>query len=113
MPPGPNSRYIFCRGFNDAHGRIALGEREPYRFRELPDTRKHTVTTGDSLFSLAGRYYGEMPRSSGFWWVIADFQPDPIIDATLELQIGRVIYVPATRVVTDVILAEARRRAVG
>jgi len=42
--------------------------------------------------------------------VLADFQPDPIIDPTLELEIGRRLFVPSLRVLTDVILGEQRRR---
>jgi hypothetical protein len=68
------------------------------------------VVSSDSLFSLAGKYFAPLPRACGFWWVIADFQPDPIVDPTLALDIGRLLYIPSTRVVTDVILGESRRR---
>ena len=40
----------------------------------------------------------------------ADFQPDPIVDPTLELEVGRRLLVPSLRVLTDVILSEQRRR---
>ncbi len=49
-------------------------------------------------------------RACGFWWVLADFQPDPIVDPTLELDVGRRLVVPSLRVLTDVILSEQRRR---
>jgi hypothetical protein len=42
--------------------------------------------------------------------VLADFQPDPIVDPTLELDVGRRLVVPSLRVLTDVILSEQRRR---
>jgi hypothetical protein len=42
--------------------------------------------------------------------VIADFQPDPIVDPTLELELGRRLFIPSLRVLTDVILGEERRR---
>ena len=51
-----------------------------------------------------------MPRGCGFWWAIADFQPDPIVDPTLDLEPGRRLVVPSLRVLTDVILGEQRRR---
>jgi hypothetical protein len=71
------------------------------------------VVDGDSLFDLAGRYFAPLPRACGYWWAIADYQPDPILDPTLALETARAIVVPATRVLTDVILAESRRREQG
>ena len=68
------------------------------------------VAQGESLFDLAGRYFAPLPRACGFWWAIADFQQDPIIDPTLELDVGRRLLIPSVRVLTDVILSERRRR---
>jgi hypothetical protein len=65
---------------------------------------------GDTLFDLAGQYFAPLPRACGFWWAIADFQPDPIIDPTLQLDVGRQLLIPSVRVLTDVILGEQRRR---
>lgn len=113
MPPRTGSRHGFALGVLDDAGARYLTEREPYRYRPLPDSRSHTVVAGETLFDLAGRYFAPLPRACGFWWAIADFQPDPIVDPTLALEEGRVIVIPSTRVLTDVILAEARRREVG
>jgi hypothetical protein len=112
MAPLAGSRFGFCLGVLDIAGRRYLTDREPYRYRVLPDYRVHTVVTGDTLFDLAGRYFAPLPRACGFWWAIADFQPDPVIDPTLLLDVGRVVVIPSTRVLTDVILGEARRREV-
>ena len=111
MPPKTGSRYMFCLGVRDAQGRRFLTEREPYGFHKHEDTRLHLVVEGDSLWGLAGRYFAPLPRACGFWWAIADFQPDPIIDPTLKLQLGRQLFIPSLRVLTDVILSEQRRRA--
>lgn len=111
MPPKSGSRHSFTFGTRDEAGRLFLSEREPYGYRELADTRRHTVVQSDSLWGLAGRYFAPLPRACGFWWVIADFQPDPIVDPTLALEPGRVLFVPSVRVLTDVILSEQRRRA--
>lgn len=108
MPPRSGSRHSFTFGTRDDGGRLFLTEREPYRFRELPDTRRHTVVQGDALWGLAGRYFAPLPRACGFWWVIADFQPDPIIDPTLALEPGRVLLIPSLRVLTDVVLGARR-----
>jgi hypothetical protein len=62
------------------------------------------------LFDLAGQYFTPLPRACGFWWAIADFQPDPIIDPTLQLDVGRQLLIPSVRALTDVILGEQRRR---
>jgi hypothetical protein len=113
MPPRSGSRYTFCSGVRDANEVLQLSEREPYRFVEHKDTRVHTVVQGDTLFDLAGRCFAPLPRACGYWWVIADFQPDPIIDPTLELTLGRRLFIPSLRVLTDVVLGEARRREAG
>jgi len=47
----------------------------------------------------------------GFWWAIADFQPDPVVDPTLLLEPGRRLFIPSLRVLTDVVLSESQRRA--
>jgi len=113
MPPQVGSRFTFCLGVTDDAGVYYLTEREPYRFVAHPDNRTHVVVQSDTLFGLAGRYFADLPRASGFWWVIADFQPDPILDPTLELAVGRRIVIPSLRVLTDVVLGEPRRREVG
>ncbi len=110
MAPLAGSRHSFTLGVRDDGGRIFLTEREPYRFQEHTDTRVHVVAQGDTLFALAGRYFAPLPRACGFWWAIADFQPDPVIDPTLELEPGRRLFIPSLRVLTDVILGEQRRR---
>jgi hypothetical protein len=71
------------------------------------------VVEGDTLWGLAGLYFAPLPRACGFWWAIADFQPDPVVDPTLGLALGRVLVIPSTRVLSGVILGEARRREHG
>jgi hypothetical protein len=110
MAPRTGSRHSFTHGVRDELERRFLTEREPYRFKVHNDTRVHVVAQGDTLFELAGRYYAPLPRACGFWWVLADLQPDPIVDPTLELDVGRRLFVPSLRVLTDVILSEWRRR---
>ncbi len=112
MPLQSGSRHGFTLGVRDEKGFLCLTEREPYGFVDHSDNREHTVVQGDTLFLLAGRYFASLPRACGFWWVIADFQPDPIIDPTLELEVGRKLFIPSLRVLTDVILGEERRRIV-
>ena len=110
MPPKSSSRYLFCRASEDEAGRRSLTTRAPFRFRTLADTRTHVVSAGDTLWTLAERYFSPLPRAAGFWWAIADFQPEPILDPTVVLDVGRVLFIPSSRVLTDVILGETRRR---
>lgn len=86
---------------------------EPFRFREFSDSKEHVVRQGDTLFTLAGRYFAPQPRACGLWWVIADFQPDPIHDPTLDLEVGRVLIVPSLRTLTEEVFSERRRRLTG
>ena len=65
---------------------------------------------GETLFSLAGRYFAALPRPAGLWWVIADFQPDPIHDPTLSLEVGQVLLVPSVRTVVEEVFSEKRRQ---
>ncbi len=109
MPPRLYSRHTFCSGVLDKDGRLFLTEREPYRYRALPDSRQHVVKEGESLFSLAGRYYASLARPAGLWWVIADFQPDPIHDPTIALEPGRTLVIASLRTVLEEIFSESRR----
>lgn len=109
MPPRRYSRYTFSSGILDESERLFLTDREPYRFRPLPDNRQHVVKEGDTLFSLAGRYFAPLPRPAGLWWIIADFQPDPIHDPTIALEVGRVLVVPSVRTVVEEVFSEKRR----
>ena len=112
MPPQLGSRYTFCNGVRDEQGKLYLTDREPYGYRAHPDNRVHVIVEGDTLFGLAGKYFAPLERACGYWWVIADFQPPPneIVDPTLALEPGLRISVPSVRILTDVILAESRRK---
>lgn len=112
MPPRRLSRFTFSAAVLDENESLFLTEREPFRFQSLPDNRQHLVQEGESLFSLAGRYFAPLPRPAGLWWLIADFQPDPIHDPTLALDVGRALVIPSVRVVTEEVLSEKRRQEV-
>ena len=107
------SRYSFCLALTDERGRQFLTERVPYGYQAFSDNRLHTVVSNDTLYSLAAQYFAPLPRACGFWWAIADFQPDPqaVCDPTSALVVGTAMPIPSLRVLTDVILGEPRRRA--
>jgi hypothetical protein len=109
MPPRRFSRHPVTSAVLDDEERLLLTEREAFRFRSLPDNRQHVVKEGETLFTLAGRYFAPLPRPAGLWWVIADFQPDPIHDPTVALEPGRVLVVPSVRTVLEEVFSEKRR----
>ena len=110
MPPRQLSRHIFAQGVPNSAGQLWLMDRIPFRFREFSDNRRHTVIEGDTLYHLAARYFPNTVRPAGLWWVIADFQPQPVHDPTVQLLPGRVLVIPSERTLADSVFAEARRR---
>ena len=87
-----------------------MTDRVPYRFKDFPDNISHIVEHGDTLFTIAGRYYRSIERGCGLWWILADFQPIPILDPTRRLAIGRIIYGPSLQTIFQEIFNEDRRR---
>ncbi len=111
MPPRQFSRFSLSGAINSGPNSAdqILTERVPFRFVADPNTVQHSVVAGDSLFTIAARYYGTLDRPAGLWWVIADFQPDPIHDPTLALEPGTTIFVPSLQLVQSEVFNEARR----
>lgn len=110
MPPRNNSRHLFTTAQKrEGDERLFLSDRTPFRYLDLPDNRVHTVREGDTLPRLAARYFaplGELPEISAatLWWVLADFQPTPIHDPTIQLVRGEKLIIPSVRTVQERIL---------
>jgi hypothetical protein len=110
MPPGEWSRYLFCWGLKNAEtDEIGLSEREPFGYQDLPDNRYYTVAQGDTLHTIAERAFPSLPNPCQLFWVIADFQQDPIQDATLLLEVGRELVIPSEMAVRTLVFDERRR----
>ena len=113
--PQPNSRHEFCTGVFDDGARLWLTDRAPYGYRAFADNRFHVVADGDTLHALAARYFPGVADAmlvqspAEFWWVIADFQPDPIVDPTVMPTSGSTLVIPSERTVEQEILALRRR----
>src|SRR5688572_11474583 len=110
MPPRRHSRLSFAVAEKDSQGALILQGGQPFRYRAFSDTREHVVQEGDTLHSLANQYFRGMQRPSGLWWIIADFQPDPIHDPTVRLMVGRRLYIPSLRTVQEEIFSDKRRK---
>lgn len=108
MPPRTNSRYANTFSTDDGNGRQFLAPREKFTFRELPDNIIHTVKKGDTLQNLAARFYANLSTkvvsAANLYWVIADFQPQPIHDPTTQLVEGARLVAPSERVVRERVL---------
>lgn len=115
MPPRQFSRFTYSTAFLEvlpdgtSTGALILTDPEPFRFRSFRDNRIHTVVEGDTLFSLAFQHFRPLPRPSGFYWIIMDFQPDPIHDPSLRLTKGRQLVIPSVRTVLEEVFSEKRR----
>lgn len=112
MPPRRFSRYTFTEAtrFDDlGEEDLFIVERDPFPFVQRADNRIHVIQEGDTLQALAGSHYRQFRRPAGLWWVIADFQPQPIHDPTLRLVPGVVLIIPSPRTVEEEIFDESRR----
>ncbi len=113
MPPRLHSRHTYTNGFEDEDGILMLTEREPFSYQQFPDNGEHTVGEGDTLHLIAARYFAAIPGAANLFWVIADFQPDPIHDPTIRLVPGATLVVPSVRTVLETIFSEQRRLETG
>ena len=120
MPPRSMSRHSFTVQFDTATSprRVILADREKFRFVDWNDNIVHVVTQGDTLHRLAAKYWGALSDPPNFspanlWWIIADFQPQPIHDPTIVLTPGCQLIIPSLRTVQDRILNPEFRRRVG
>lgn len=110
MPPRVNSRHTFTFGYRDAYStqKLWLSPRIPFPYKDRTDNRTVIARRGDTLFTLAGRYFQPLSRACGLWWVIGDYQPQPIHDPTLQLAPGRAIVVPSLRTVLEEVFNDDR-----
>lgn len=108
MPPLSRSRYTHTTGLTDAAGRLYLTRPEPYRYARFEDNRYHEVLAGDTWHGLAERHFPDWEDAANLWWVIADFQPEPVHDPTIELTPGQIVVIPSVRTLVQEILNPAR-----
>ena len=77
-------------------------ERIPYEHR--PDTVLHIAAEGETLQDLAIRYYGQFYDDPvDKWEVIAQFQPDGLVDGSVALVAGQEILIPSPEYIAEVV----------
>jgi len=114
VQPSDTSRYLFTDELElDGDEQIPDGTLmwdlpEPVNNLNLPDDIEHTVSEGETLFTLAAKYFSTLSRPSGLFWVLADYQSPPIGDPLLPLPPGSVLKIPSIRTLQEVILSEER-----
>lgn len=110
MPPGTNSRHLLSIGVSRVtDGLTYLLDREPFRFVNRSDTRRVMANGGDTWQSLAAQHLRSIDNAEELWWVLADFQPEPVIDPTEAIEAGTIIFVPNEEFILSEIFADARR----
>ena len=99
------SRFQHVDTFTDDDGAVLLQEREPYYYRDRDDNIQHEAVEGDTWWSLAAYYYWDVTLYAGeLWWVIADYQPTPVANATAPITPGKLVIIPNPSVVISEIL---------
>lgn len=102
---GEYSRYQLSSIIRDDTDQVLLGPRTFIDYGEDDDVIAHRVMAGDTLFSLAALYFHALPTGSSMWWAIADYQPEPLLDPTLELTVGSIILIPPLDTLQGILLA--------
>lgn len=105
----PFSRHRFCLTQTDEAGRLYLNDRVPFGYQDFSDNRTRICRGGERLFQVAGEMFRGLWRPTGLFWIIADFQPQPIHDPSLDLVPGTTLIVPSIRTVLEQIFNERRQ----
>lgn len=109
MPPRANSRYLSAGIVSDndiPRARLFLGSRTSFQYRDRPDNTIYVVEPDDTLGSIAYKKYSSIMGSMAatLYWVIAEYQPVPIVDATIALRPGQRLILPGVDFVRTEIL---------
>jgi len=108
MSSGPRSRHVLARLLQNDEDQIFSADREPLEFRQDRRNRMHTVIRGDTLWTLAERYFPHYAGAANLWWVIADYQDPPIIDPTIALAPGSFVVIPPPEIMLE-LFSDLRR----
>lgn len=107
---GPRSRFVLTNLILQSDGTMELSDREPFAYRQDPRNRMHRVLAGDTLWSLAEKFFPTIRDAANLWWLIADFQDPPILDPTVRLEPETLLVIPPESILMEV-FSDARRGA--
>lgn len=107
-----NSRYRLADLIATEDEGIEIDLRPRLEYDPGEDDIAHVVTVGDTLHSLAATYFAGMPNPETLWWIIADYQPEPIIDPTISLTPGDIIVIPSRSAVQGALIGQLEDEAV-
>jgi nucleoid-associated protein YgaU len=74
--------------------------REAISYKSDSENQVYVVRAGDTLQTLALKFFSGFADASNLWWVIAEFQPEPIFDPTLRLEPGSLLIIPSVTMVS-------------
>ena len=104
------SRYRYCTVLDNGTGTKYLDEREPFRFSDESDNRFHMAKEGETWWGLAWRYFRSFRNPSLLWWLLCEYQPEPVIDPTIIIEAGTQVVIPSERVLRSYVFSREQRR---
>lgn len=107
MPPHRNSRHIGTIAFKRNGGVLYLSTPDRIAYEEREDTIIHEAMDGETVYGLAEKYFGEDGWKR--WDIIAQFQPNPIIDPTVPFEVGQTVYIPSRRFIEERVTNKSRK----
>lgn len=103
--PSTYSRDRYCFGLFDGLGNLYLSDPAPVRFQVRADNISHVIIAGETWETIALAEYGRPEVAH----VLADYQPEPVIDMTIELIGGSELILPSPRMMYEEIFNDERR----
>lgn len=100
------SRYRFTRSMVDdisVKETIYTQTREPIEFEDDVENTTYVIRAGDTLQTIANKFFVGFPNPPSMWWIIAEFQIVPIKDPTLRLVPGSVLTIPSRNLAHNLI----------
>lgn len=92
---GPYSRYRLAITVRDESQNLAYTLIRDSRslYDPAADNRIYQAQAGENVYSIAARHFRGFERPAALFWIIADYQPTPILDPAKDLD-GTKVYIP-------------------